>query len=447
MKLYDIPTYAVKKAQKLGASDIVVSAGKSKGHQVKFVNNEIAVTKSNYDESAGVFLAYNKRVVSANIKTFTEQEVDRTLAKLIQLAKLLPPKEDFYGLAEGFSKYKKIKGMFDKNILDFDKSTDYVQAAINGALRSGAKRVAGVFDVSYDKSLVVSSKGLNLTEQSTGVSISLRALASKEASGHQVMQSNVLNGFNAEKVGIDAGTVAYRALNPKHTPAGKYDVLFYPLPVSDLLGGVAGAASIASLENGMSYLKKVGQIVGSSKLTMYDWANMPYGVDSYSCDAEGTSSQKTLLIKNGVFKSYLHNYSTSQKYKAKNTGNAGLVEPSPSNTYIVPGRVSVDSMIKQMKKGLVVTNNWYTTFQNYLDGNFSTIPRDAIFYVKDGRIQYPVKDIRITENIINLMKSISVIGKDSVQVTGWGTQPPNFENNVVTPSILCKKLNITKSKN
>jgi PmbA protein len=448
MKLYEIPEYAVKKAQKLGATDIIVSAGTSKSQQVKFVNNEVAVTKNWQEEGAGVFFAYKKRVISANIKKFTKQEVDTTLARMISIAKLLPPKEDFYGIAQGKKRYTKVEGLYDRKLLNFDKSIDYVQAAINAGLKSGAKRVTGVFDVLVDESRVISSKGFDVIDRGTGISMSVRALASKEASGHKVANSNVLAGFDPAKVASEAGKIAAAARNPQPIQPGKYDVLFHPLPMSDLLSAVAGAGSIGSVESGMSFFKKAGQVVGSPKLTIYDWANMPYGIDSFMFDEEGTASQKTPVIVKGVFKNFLHNYSTAHKYKTKTTGSAGISDPAPSNTYVVPGKANLASMIKQIKKGLIITNTWYTTFQNYQAGTFSTIPRDAIFYVENGKLKHPTKDVRISESTINLMKSIVEIGKKPEQVASWfAGEPPSFANNVVTPPILCKKLNITKSKN
>ena len=446
MDLFNIPEYTVRKAQKLGASHVVVSAGRTDSQQVKFVNNEIAITKNWQSEDAGVFLAYDKRIVTSNIKTFTKQEVDKTLARLIKLAKLIQPKEDFHGIAQGSSRYKRIPGLYDRKLVNYTKSIDVVQSAINAALKRGAKRVTGVFETTSDESYSVSSHGLRAMDKGTGISLSVRALVDKDATGHQAAQANVLDGIRPANVGLKAGTIAKNACNPGQISPGKYDILFYPMPASDLLGGVAGAGSIDAVENGMSFLSKVGQVVGSPKLTIYDWGNMPYGIDSFAFDEEGSPSQKTPVIANGIFKNYLHNFSTAKKYATKTTGNAGLASPSPSNTYIVPGKSSQKSMIESMKKGLIVTNTWYTTYQNYINGDFSTIPRDAIFYVENGQIKNPVKGIRISDNILNLLKNISAVGRDSEQQASWAAEPPNFQNNIVTPSILCKNLTVTKSK-
>jgi len=445
MDLFDVPEYTVRKAKLLGANDVLVSAARTNSQQIKFVNNEIAVTKNWQNESTGVFLTLNKKVVSANIKNFTKQEIDNTLNKLIRLANLVPPKEDFYGISQGPFKYKKVEGLFDKKLVNFDGGVDMVQAAINSAIKSGAKRVTGVFDVTSDESYSVSSNGLSAKDRGTGISISVRALASNEASGHKILQSNILKGFNPSKPASEAGIIAKQGLNPKPISAGKYDILFLPLPMADLFGCVAGASSIDSIESGMSFLKKIDEKVASPKLTIYDWANLPYGVDSFIFDEEGTPSQKTPIIQNGIFKNYLHNYSTAQKYKTKSTGNAGLMGPSPSNTYIVPGKANQNEMIKNMKNGLIVTNTWYTTFQNFQTGNFSTIPRDSVFLVKNGKVQHPVKDIRISDNMLNLMKNIVEVGKDSEQLVSWAAEPPSFGNNIITPAVLCKNLNVTKS--
>ena len=66
-----------------------------------------------------------------------------------------------------------------------------------------------------------------------------------------------------------------------------------------------------------------------------------------------------------------------------------------------------------MKKGIYITNVWYTRFNNHATGDFSTIPRDGAFYVENGEIKHALKDVRISDNLLRMMKNISLVIIDS----------------------------------
>ena len=97
-------------------------------------------------------------------------------------------------------------------------------------------------------------------------------------------------------------------------------------------------------------------------------------------------------------------------------------------------------MIADIQDGLYITNLWYTRFQNYQTGDFSTIPRDAIFRIKDGKIVGAVKDIRVSENMLNILANIKHIGNDPQQIRWWEVGIP-----IITPHVVVKDVNITKS--
>jgi PmbA protein len=134
-------------------------------------------------------------------------------------------------------------------------------------------------------------------------------------------------------------------------------------------------------------------------------------------------------------RTYLHNTSTAKKYKVKTTANAGLIGPSPSNL-ILEGKKGNPFDIDN---GIYVTNVWYTRFQNYATGDFSTIPRDGMFLIENGEICGPINGLRISENMLNLLKNISVFGKNPQQITSWEAEIP-----VITPDVLIKNVRFTK---
>ena len=91
------------------------------------------------------------------------------------------------------------------------------------------------------------------------------------------------------------------------------------------------------------------------------------------------------------------------------------------------------------KKGIYVTNIWYTRFQNYATGDFSTIPRDGMFLIEDGEIVNPLKNLRISDNILNILSNIKRFDDNVKQITSWEAGTP-----VTTSNVLIEKVKFTR---
>ena len=188
-------------------------------------------------------------------------------------------------------------------------------------------------------------------------------------------------------------------------------------------------------------MDKIGKKVASEKFTLIDSGIQPNGYESTLYDSEGHPTQETTIIENGVLKSLLHDTSTAKKFDTESTGNAGGGVPVSWNSIVKPGDMSLEEMIQDVKHGIYVTSNWYTRFQNYQTGDFSTIPRDGIFLIKNGETVGALKEIRISENMLHVLQQIDGIGRTPEQIKWW-----EVERAVVTPPVLIRQLNITRSK-
>lgn len=432
--------YIKKDLKKAGAEDFVIGFSKGKSTQIKFANNQIVINKTWMSTSISIFTAIKKRIISTNIKDPTQKSADEAIKKLVKFSKMIEPNKEYGGIAKGPFDYKKIKGLFDKKIIDV-QADELVGQAVNKALGSGAKRVAGVLEKSVDKSTLITSGGVEASEQGTHLYLSLRALAKKEASGHMVSISRNLKDFHVLKAAEEAARISKMAENPEHGKPGSYDIIFKPMPFANLLTRVGSSASIFNVESGLSFLgNKINKKIASNNFTLIDDATMPNGFGSTPFDAEGVPTQKNVIIANGTLKTYLHNTSTAKRYKTKTTANAGLISPELRNLYLKEGNISEDEMLEQVKNGLMITNTWYTRFQNLATGDFSTIPRDGIFLIKNGKIAGAVKDIRISDNMIDIIKNVAAIGKQSTQVMGWTVDLP-----VTLAPVLVKNVKVTRS--
>jgi PmbA protein len=436
----NILEYTKRGLEKTGAQDFIIGMNQSESAQVKFANSEIVTNKNWISTNISVFVAINKRIIGTNLKDPTQDSADEAMKKVVKLSKMVEPNKDYRGIAKGPFSYKKIGGLFDKKAIDVN-ADELVEKAVNKGLENGVKRVAGVLEKSVSRSALLTSGDVEASEESTHLYLSLRALAEKDASGHGVCVSRNLKDFDVGKTAEQAANIAKRAANPKHGRPGRYDILFKPLPFANLLTRVGSSASIFNVEAGLSFLgDKINKKVASNEFDLIDDATMPKGFGSTPFDAEGVPTQRNVIIENGILKTYLHNTSTAQRYKTKTTANAGLISPEPINLYLKEGNISEDELLGQVKHGLVVTNTWYTRFQNFATGDFSTIPRDGIFLIKNGKIAGAVKDIRISDNMINIIKNVVGIGKHIYQVMGWEVELP-----VTLAPVLVKNVKITRS--
>jgi PmbA protein len=431
----------IKFALKEGADDVIIEKSGGETKQVRFANNNITIFETGSTMFYKIFLSYKKRIVGTAIFDTSENSVKESIRNLIKSAKLLQPSKDYYGIAEGPFKYKSIPKTFDKKILNLD-AIDIVEAMMNSALKN-SKSTAGNLFADYSERELETSSGVSALEKSTAIQLSIRAFNEDDESGHAVSCSRILSKIYPEKLGEKAGEISKLARKPERFEAGKFDVLFNPQAAANLLNFIGRSASAFAVDSGTSFLKgKINKKVGSSIINLLDDGRKENGYGSAKFDEEGVPSKTTAIIQNGVLKNYLHNTSTAKKYKTKTTANAGLIMPYPTNTILKEGKKTKEKILSEIKNGLYVTNVWYSRFQNYLTGDFSTIPRDGIFLIKNGEIVKSLKEIRISDNLQRILENVVEISNKPEWIIWWGLE---FQIPVLTPYVLVKNVNITKS--
>jgi len=186
---------------------------------------------------------------------------------------------------------------------------------------------------------------------------------------------------------------------------------------------------------GMSPLgDKMGQQLGPEFLTVADDPRMAGGLVSKPFDAEGTPTKAFNIYEKGVLKSFVHNTSTAKMFETESTGNSTLVGlgeglkmllPYNSNIVFENGDRSCEELLEGDKPTIYVTSNWYTRFTNYQTGEFSTIPRDAMFLIEKGEMK-PIKNVRISDSMLRMFANITAFGNDRRQVYWWEVETPTF---------------------
>jgi PmbA protein len=430
----------VKKAKSLGADEVIAKTTLGRYRQVRFSGNQVDITVAWNDYVTDLCLAWKKRVVATEIHDFNK--ADASVEHLIDLAKVSGENRSFGGFAEGSFKYAKSQA--DKRLEALDSPTELVFEAIDAAEKEAGSKVdsGGILYTQFEDVYLVSSEGPVGVDSRSAVEVSIRAFSEREASGHGVECSSTLKNFKPSRAGAKAGEIARVAKNPKVGDEGVYDVVFDPLIFGSVLGVWGGMASAFNVMIQLSvFVDKLGKKVGPESVTLKD-NPAAYSMSQRVFDDEGVATGENVFIDHGVLKTYLHNTSTAKIFKAKTTGNAGLVAPNPWNIEMEPGEFGKDELFRQVKRGLYLTNTWYTRFQNYAKGDFSTIPRDGIFLIENGEIKQSLKDLRISDNVLTMLNNVVGISKERQHVHWWGeADPPSL-----SPYVLIKDVHMTKSK-
>ena len=430
----------VRKAKALGAEEIIARTVFGRNRQVRFSHNQIDTSLSWNYYTTDVILSWKKRVVATQIQDF--QKVDENVNQLFKLAKVSKENPTYGGFAKGEFQYQKSKG--DRTVGEMERPAETVFQAVEEAKKEAGPNAnaGGIFLASVADIYQVSSEGPIGEDFRSAVELSIRVFSEKEASGHAVECSSTLKGFDPSKAGRKAGEIAKQAKNPKVGVEGQYDVVFDPLFTGSLLGMWGSMASAYAVMVQMSiFVDKIGKKVASDEVTMRD-VPAAYSMSNRIFDDEGVPAQENIIIKKGTLKTYLHNTSTAKIFKTKTTGNAGIISPGPWNIEMDKGDATKEDLIKEVKNGLYLTNTWYTRFQNYKTGDFSTIPRDGIFLIKNGEIKESWKDIRLSDNALKMLNNISRVSKERQHVHWWSeADPPSL-----SPYILMKNVQITRPK-
>ncbi len=229
-------------------------------------------------------------------------------------------------------------------------------------------------------------------------------------------------------MGRRAGEFASLAVSPKQGKAGTYDVVLGPMIFGSLVSDYARRTSAYMVEAGLSFFQdKVGEPVASPAFTLVDDATLDTkGRQAF--DEEGVATRPTEIVAEGELQTYLHSTSTAAAHGVETTGNAhrleslgnvGFINPAPFALSIAPGDYALEEMLEDLGSGLYLTNTWYHRYRSYMDGEFSTLPRDAMYVVEDGAITGAVKELRLSDNMIRLFRSIEGLTKERRQVEWW----------------------------
>ena len=244
-----------------------------------------------------------------------------------------------------------------------------------------------------------------------------------------------LDFFEEEKTPeFFAGEAARQAilqLNAVPAPAGEMEVVLGPGWPGVLLHEAVGHGLEADFnrKKTSAFAGMIGRQVASSKVTVVDNGTMPNRRGSLNIDDEGSPTQETVLIENGILKTYMSDKLSARLMGAQagmsNTGNGRresyqqIPMPRMTNTYMLAGEDAPEDIIRSVKKGLYAVNFGGGSV-DITSGKFVFSASEA-YLIEDGKITSPVRDATLIGNGPEALKYVSMVGHDLKLDEGVGT--------------------------
>jgi len=268
--------------------------------------------------------------------------------------------------------------------------------------------------------LILNSRGVRAGAKATRCSVSIQAVAEEmgsSESGWDMQSSSFFSDLRGEEVGRRAAEQAIWMLGAKALPTQQIDAIFTPPVAAEFWEVISAALMADSVQKGKSlFADQVSTQVASSCLSLVDDGLLVHGSHTFPFDDEGTPSQRTCLIEEGILKGFLYDSHSAAKEGRSSTGNAKRSSfHSPpqimaTNLYPIPGKRPQEAMVQELERGVFILSLMGMHTANPISGDFS-VGAEGL-WIERGKVQHPFRGVLIAGNIRGWLDSLEEVGSD-----------------------------------
>jgi PmbA protein len=424
--LKEIATDVVRRAMKGGATaaECVVREGDEFSTVVRL--GQVETLKESGSRAIGVRVFFGQRAANTYSSDFSSAGIERMLKSALELARITS-EDPFAGIPDA-SKLGSLSGDLhlyyeDVYSLPGTERIEYARRAEKAALDADPRiknSEGGSFDAATGRKVLANSHGFVGEYQRSYCSVAAVPIAQDE---NGLMQRDYWYSVarsmgkleSAEQVGKEAARRTLRRLGARKVKTAHVPVVLDPMVATSMLGHIFEGVNGDSIYRGASFLAgKLGEKIAGPNVTIVDDGTIPGGFGTSPFDSEGIPTRRTVVIQDGVLKSYLLNTYTAKKLGLETTANAsrglaGTPGIGPGNYFLEPGPKTPKEIIADIKDGLYITE-FLGHGANLVTGDYS---RGASgMWIVNGELAYPVEEITVAGNLKDMFNNISEIGND-----------------------------------
>lgn len=396
-----------------------------KGFGVEAKNGEVDALKVRSSAGVGIRTISKGRLGFAFSSVLEDAVIDELAAKAV-VGSLEASADKFLKLPfPGPMRSEEGLGIFDAAYLDIPEE-DKIRRAIEieKAARGFDSRIKRIRKASYSESVtadrVVNSNGVDVSHCATYFTGSVTAVAEENGESQMGWEMGMGHGIDAIDpawIGKNAARNAVRLLGAREIKTVKCPAIIENTVACELLESLASSFLGDNVEKGKSMLiGRQGTKIASPVLNIFDDGIMQGGWATSAFDAEGTATNRTPLVAEGVCQGFLFDTYWAGRAGKASTGNAarGGYKSTPgvglNNIYIEKGERSFEELLGDLGKGLFITEFLGVHTINTVSGDFSL--GAAGFWVEGGAVAYPVRGMAIAGNLLGLFSKVGACASD-----------------------------------
>ena len=387
---------------------------------------QVETLKESGSRAIGVRVFFGQRAANTYSSDFSAAGIELMLKSALELARITS-EDPFAGIPEA-DKLGSLSGdlhLYHEDVysLPGTERIEYARRAEKAALDTDPRiknSEGGSFDAATGRKVLANSHGFVGEYQRSYCSVAAVPIAQDE---NGLMQRDYWYSVarslakleSAELVGKEAARRTLRRLGARKVKTAHVPVVLDPMVATSMIGHIFEGINGDSVYRGASFLAgKLGEKIAGPNVTVIDDGTMPGGFGTSPFDGEGIPTRRTVVIENGVLKSYLLNTYTAKKLGLETTANAsrglaGTPGIGPGNYFLEPGLKSPKQIIGDIKDGLYITE-FLGHGANLVTGDYS---RGASgMWIVNGELAYPVEEITVAGNLKEMFNNISEIGDD-----------------------------------
>jgi predicted Zn-dependent protease len=386
---------------------------------IRFARNTVSTSGVIEDTTLVIQSRFGRRLGTATVNQFDDESLTRTVRQSEELARVAPPDPELQPLL-GPQEYARPNA--------YQESIARVTPAFRAELAAGsiaeAKArgcvAAGFLTDSAASSAVLNSRGTFGYFADTTANFSVTARTeSGTGSGWGGQELNDVARLDPAGMSRIACEKALAGQEVRTLEPGQYTVILEPAASVDLIEQIVLNSGAREAEEGRSFLSKagggtkLGSKVADERVTIYSDPTSAE-VPCAPWDDEGLARSRTAWIDKGVMRTLGYT-----RYWAKRKGRQPIAVPG--NWVMEGGEQSLEDLIRETERGVLVTRTWYIRTVDPKTLLFTGLTRDGTFYVENGRIAYAVKNFRFNESPVIMLNNLDSLGKP-VRVRGSQTQ-------------------------
>lgn len=433
--MLDLCAWTIEEAKRAGADDCRVKVNRSRSVELGYRQRKPETVKEATEQSLALHVYAAGRFSAQGTADLRKDTLRQFVANAVATTRLLAG-DPHRSLPD--PRYYEGRATVDLEINDptYSEWTPEARHALAQAmeaacLENGGDKAVSVTACSYDKyneSAVMTSNGLTGFTASTGYSAAATMTARdkgdrRPAGYYYVSARNRQTIPDPAAIGRTAAQRTLAMLGAKKVPTATLPVIIENKAVSRLLGGLIGALSASAIQQKRSFLAdKKGQAVASSQLTVVDDPLLVAGLASQLYDGDGFATRRRTILDAGTLQEFYVDWYYGRKLGWQPTTG------SASNLLIPPGRRSVEAIMKDLGRGILITG-FLGGNSNSTTGDFSVGISGTLF--ENGQPAGAVAEMNIADNHLSFWNKLAEVANDPWQYSSWRTPSLVFQDVVV----------------